>query len=375
MILNYKVCQNLNVKGKRTGHRFMSTFKPLVFSGIQPSGNLQLGNYLGAIKRWIALQNEYNCIYCIVDMHALTINPSPEKLKQHTREVTAALLASGIDPQKNILFNQSRVPQHAELAWIFNCIVRIGWMKRMIQFKDKVGKHHEKASLGLFAYPTLMAADILVYRATHVPVGEDQKQHLELARNIAQRFNNDYSCRIASLDLGVAMKAEEKTTSGFFPVVEPLINDTSMRIMSLRDGTKKMSKSDESDLSRINLDDSADDIAKKIRKAKTDSEFFPKTVEELKNRPEADNLITIYAALADSNKRTVLTEFNIKQFSDFKVALTDILVEKLSPISSEMRRLKKDYAYIDSVLKNGSRRASIIAEKNMKHIRDIIGFL
>lgn len=353
----------------------MSSFEPLVFSGVQPTGNLQLGNYLGAIKRWVELQNNYNCIYCVVDMHALTTNPAPEELIQHTREVAAAYLASGIDPKKHIVFNQSRVFQHAELAWVFNCIARIGWMNRMTQFKDKAGKDREKASLGLFAYPSLMAADILVYRATHVPVGEDQKQHLELTRDIAQKFNNDYSDRIASLGIGVGMKVGDEAISGFFPMVEPLISDTSMRIMSLRDGTKKMSKSDPSDLSRINLNDTADDIAKKIRKAKTDSEPLPQTVKGLADRPEANNLIGIYAALADRDKKAVLTQFGGKQFSDFKPALIDLLVEKLAPVGSELRRLNNDPAYIDSVLKDGAERASIIAEKNMKHVRDIVGFL
>ncbi|RCL02298.1 MAG: tryptophanyl-tRNA synthetase [Candidatus Tokpelaia sp. JSC189] len=353
----------------------MSSFEPLVFSGVQPTGNLQLGNYLGAIKRWVELQNSYNCIYCVVDMHALTTNPAPEKLIQHTREVVAAFLASGIDPKKHIVFNQSRVYQHAELAWIFNCIARIGWMNRMTQFKDKVGRDREKASLGLFAYPSLMAADILVYRATHVPVGEDQRQHLELTRDIAQKFNSDYSHRIESLGIGINLKAGDEIICGFFPIAEPLISETSMRIMSLRDGTKKMSKSDPSDLSRINLDDTPDDIARKIRKAKTDSGPFPETMEELKNKPEADNLAGIYAALDDRDKESVLAEFRVKQFSDFKLALIDILVEKLSCVSSELRHLKNDPAYIDSVLKDGSRRASVIAEKNMKHIRDIVGLL
>jgi len=353
----------------------MSSFKPLVFSGVQPTGNLQLGNYLGAIKRWVALQNDYDCIYCVVDMHALTVNPPPEQLLQHTREVAAAFLAAGIDADKHIVFNQSRVFQHAELAWVFNCVARIGWMNRMTQFKDKAGKDREKASLGLLAYPSLMAADILVYRATHVPVGEDQKQHLELTRDIAQKFNNDYSERIAALGIGVDMPAGQKTVCGFFPVVEPLIGATSMRIMSLRDGTKKMSKSDPSDLSRINLDDTAEDISRKIRKAKTDTEPLPETVDGLAGRPEAGNLVGIYAALADVDRQTVLTQFGGRQFSDFKPVLIDLLVEKLVPVSTELRRLKQDPGYIDSVLRNGAQRAAAIAEKTMKQVRDIVGFL
>jgi len=353
----------------------MNSFKPLVFSGVQPTGNLQLGNYLGAIKRWVELQNDYDCIYCVVDMHALTINPSPEKLMQHTREVAAAFLAAGINAEKHIVFNQSRVFQHAELAWIFNCIARLGWMSRMTQFKDKAGKDREKASLGLLAYPSLMAADMLVYRATHVPVGEDQKQHLELTRDIAQKFNNDYSERIAGLGIDVNMQDGGSALSGFFPMVEPLITETSMRIMSLRDGTKKMSKSDPSDLSRINLADTADDISKKIRKAKTDPEPLPETVEGLENRPEASNLVGIYAALANTDKKTVLAEFGGRQFSDFKPALADLAVAKLAPVSSELHRLRQDPAYIDSVLQKGGERASGIAEKTMKHVRDIVGFL
>jgi len=353
----------------------MSSFRPLVFSGVQPTGNLQLGNYLGAIKRWVDLQDDHDCIYCVVDMHALTINPAPEELMHNTREVAAAFLASGIDAAKHIVFNQSRVFQHAELAWVFNCVARIGWMNRMTQFKDKAGKDRGKASLGLLAYPSLMAADILVYRATHVPVGEDQKQHLELARDIAQKFNNDYSERIAGLGIGIDMKVGGSTLAGFFPMVEPIIGETSMRVMSLRDGTKKMSKSDPSDLSRINLADTADDIAKKIRKAKTDSEPLPEVLEGLAGSPEAGNLVGIYAVLADTDRETVLAEFGGKPFAEFKPALTDLVVAKLAPIGSELRRLRQDPAYIDSVLKEGAERASVIAEKTMKHVHDIVGFL
>lgn len=353
----------------------MSTFESLVFSGVQPTGNLHLGNYLGAIKRWVELQDSYNCIYCVVDMHALTINPDPQELINHTREVTAAFLASGIDPKKHIVFNQSRVYQHAELAWVFNCVARIGWMNRMTQFKDKAGKDRENVSLGLFAYPSLMAADILVYRATHVPVGEDQKQHIELTRDIAQKFNIDYSSRIAELGVGVDMKVGDETVSGFFPMAEPLIGETSMRIMSLRDGTKKMSKSDPSDYSRISLVDTADDILKKIRKAKTDTEPLPETVDGLKDRPEANNLVGIYAALAGCDKQTVISEYNGKQFSEFKPKLAELAVTKLEPITSELRRLNNEPDYIDSVLRDGGERASAIAEKTMKSVRDIVGFL
>lgn len=353
----------------------MTSFKPRVFSGVQATGNLHLGNYLGAIKRWVELQKSYECIYCVVDMHALTVNPNPHDLMRSTREVTAAFLASGIDPKQHVVFNQSRVYQHAELAWIFNCVARIGWMSRMTQFKDKAGKDRENASLGLFAYPSLMAADILVYRATHVPVGEDQKQHIELTRDIAQKFNNDYSDRIAELGVGTEMKVGDETVNGFFPMAEALIGDTAMRIMSLRDGTKKMSKSDPSDLSRINLIDTADDISKKIRKAKTDPEPLPETLDGLKERPEADNLVGIYAALAGTSKQAVIDEFAGKQFSDFKPALADLAVSILAPVTEELRRLNASPDYIDSVLREGAERASVIAEGIMKHVRDIVGFL
>ncbi|GAB1580640.1 tryptophan--tRNA ligase [Phyllobacterium phragmitis] len=353
----------------------MDTFKPLVFSGVQPTGNLHLGNYLGAIKRWVDLQDSHDCIYCVVDMHALTVNPDPVDLMVSTREVTAAFLAAGIDPKKHIVFNQSRVRQHAELAWVFNCIARMGWLNRMTQFKDKAGKDRENASAGLFVYPSLMAADILVYRATHVPVGEDQKQHLELTRDVAQKFNNDYSDRIASLGIGVEMAVGDETVSGFFPLAEPLIGGPATRIMSLRDGTKKMSKSDPSDLSRINLVDDTDTIAKKIRKAKTDPEALPSDVEGLANRPEADNLVGIFAALSGTDKAAVIRDFGGRQFSDFKPALADLAVARLSPITGEMRRISADKAYVDAVLKDGGERAGVIAETTMRHVRDIIGFL
>ena len=280
----------------------MTAFKPLVFSGVQPTGNLHLGNYLGAIRRFVQLQDSHDCIYCVVDLHAITVWQDPAELMKATREVTAAFLAAGIDPKKHIVFNQSRVVQHAELAWVFNCVARMGWLNRMTQFKEKAGKDRENASVGLFAYPTLMAADILVYRATHVPVGDDQKQHLELTRDIAQKFNNDYSDRIAELGVGVEMKVGEETVNGFFPLTEPLIEGPAPRVMSLRDGSKKMSKSDPSDLSRINLTDDAETISKKIRKAKTDPDGLPSETDGLKDRPEAENLVVLYAALAETTQ-------------------------------------------------------------------------
>ncbi|KEG16170.1 tryptophan--tRNA ligase [Bartonella bacilliformis] len=353
----------------------MDTFAPLVFSGVQPSGNLHLGNYLGAIKQWVALQESYPCLYCVVDMHALTVNPDPLTVTHSTRAAAATFLASGIDPEKQIIFNQSRVFQHTELAWIFNCIARIGWLQRMTQFKDKAGKNREQASLGLFAYPSLMAADILVYRATHVPVGEDQKQHIELTRDIAQKFNNDYAERIADLNYGLSQPDDEKKVQGFFPIPEAIIGNAATRIMSLRDGTKKMSKSDPSDFSRINLTDDVDLITQKIRKAKTDSAPLPDTLDDLKERPEVDNLLGIYAALAEVSKEKVLLEFSGQQFSFFKSALADLAVDKLAPITQELKRLHQDNAYIDTVLRNGAERASALAEKNMKQIRDIVGLL
>ncbi|RUW03590.1 MULTISPECIES: tryptophan--tRNA ligase [unclassified Mesorhizobium] len=353
----------------------MSAFKPLVFSGVQPTGNLHLGNYLGAIKKFVALQEQSDCIYCVVDLHSLTAQLVHQDLGDQTRSITAAFLASGIDPKKHIVFNQSRVIQHAELAWIFNCVARIGWMYRMTQFKDKAGKDRENASLGLLAYPSLMAADILLYRATHVPVGEDQKQHLELTRDIAQKFNNDFSEKIAALGVGVEMQVGEETVNGYFPITEPVIGGPAARIMSLRDGSKKMSKSDPSDLSRINLTDDADTISKKIRKAKTDPEALPSEVDGLESRPEAENLVGIYAGLAEISKADVLKEYGGQQFSVFKPALADLAVEKLAPIASEMRRIEGDRAYVDAVLEDGGERARAIAEGTMKTVRDIIGLL
>ncbi|WP_113153954.1 tryptophan--tRNA ligase [Nitratireductor sp. OM-1] len=353
----------------------MSEFKELVFSGVQPTGNLHLGNYLGALQKFVALQDSHECIYCVVDLHSLTANMAHADLADQTRSITAAFLASGIDPKKNIVFNQSQVLQHAELAWIFNCVARIGWMNRMTQFKDKAGKDRENASLGLLAYPSLMAADILVYRATHVPVGDDQKQHLELTRDIAQKFNNDFSQRIAELGYGVEMEVGEEKVNGFFPLTEPLIEGAITRVMSLRDGSKKMSKSDPSDLSRINLTDDSDAIAKKIRKAKTDPEALPSEVDGLADRPEAQNLVGIYAALSGVSKADVLSEFGGRQFSEFKPALAELAVDKLAPIAGEMRRILADPAYIDGVLREGAGRAREKAETTMKMVREIIGLI
>ncbi|MFL5016255.1 MAG: tryptophan--tRNA ligase, partial [Rhizobium sp.] len=311
----------------------MNEFKKLVFSGVQPTGNLHLGNYLGAIRRFVALQEGNDCIYCVVDMHALTAQLVHEDMPSQTRSIAAAFIAAGIDPEKHIVFNQSAVPQHAELAWIFNCVARMGWMNRMTQFKDKAGKDREQASLGLYAYPSLMAADILVYRATHVPVGEDQKQHLELARDIAMKFNLDYAEHISRTGYGVDITVGNEPVHAYFPMVEPLIGGPAPRVMSLRDGTKKMSKSDPSDLSRINLMDDEDAISKKIRKAKTDPEALPGELDGLASRPEAENLVGIYAALADKSKADVLTEFGGQQFSVFMPALIELAVEVLSPIT------------------------------------------
>jgi tryptophanyl-tRNA synthetase len=340
-------------------------FKELVFSGVQPTGNLHLGNYLGAIKRFVELQDRYDCIYCVVDLHAITVWQDPAELPHAIREVTAAFIACGIDPKKHIVFNQSQVAEHAELAWVFNCIARLGWLNRMTQFKEKAGKDRENASVGLYAYPTLMAADILVYRATHVPVGEDQKQHLELARDIAQKFNNDFRASIGSHGYG-----EE-----FFPLPEPLITGEATRVMSLRDGTKKMSKSDASDQSRINLTDDADTIALKIRRAKTDPEPLPSEEAGLKTRPEADNLVGIFAALADVSRAAVLKDFGNAQFSTFKTALTELAVQKLSPIAAEMRRLQSDPGAIDKILADGSARARQLAGETMKAVKDIVGLV
>jgi tryptophanyl-tRNA synthetase len=340
-------------------------FKELVFSGVQPTGNLHLGNYLGAVTKFVAMQERYQCIYCVVDLHAITVWQDPTELRRAIREVAAAFIASGIDPKKHIVFNQSQVSEHAELAWVFNCVARLGWLNRMTQFKEKAGKDRENVSVGLYAYPNLMAADILVYRATHVPVGDDQKQHVELARDIAQKFNNDFAVPIGEHGFGDA----------FFPLPEPIIQGPATRVMSLRDGTKKMSKSDASDNSRINLADDADTIAQKIRKAKTDPEPLPSEEKGLETRPEADNLVGIYAALVDKTPADILREFGGAQFSTFKTALTDVLVAKLAPIGGEMKRLTADPAYIDSILIDGADRARVIAAQTMNAVKDIVGFV
>lgn len=328
-----------------------------VFSGIQPSGNLTLGNYLGAIKRFVEMQDSgIDTIYCLVDLHAITTWQDPGGLERSTREAAAGFIASGIDPGKSILFNQSQVPAHSELAWVFNCVARMGWLGRMTQFKDKAGKNRENASVGLFAYPTLMAADILVYHATHVPVGEDQKQHLELTRDIAIKFNNDF---------GV----------DFFPVIEPVIEGAATRVMSLRDGRKKMSKSDSSDLSRINMTDDADAIALKIRKAKTDPDPLPGRPDELESRPEARNLVNIYASLADVESSDVLGEYEGKLFSEFKPRLAELAVSKLAPITGEMDRLMSDPGEIDRTLGAGAARAAGIAEPILERTLEIVGMI
>jgi tryptophanyl-tRNA synthetase len=330
-----------------------------VFSGVQPTGNLHLGNYLGAIRNFVDLQHGNECLYCVVDMHAITVWQNPAELTANTREVTSAFIAAGIDPERNIIFNQSQVAQHAELAWIFQCVARMGWLNRMTQFKEKAGKHRENASVGLYVYPTLMAADILAYKATHVPVGDDQKQHLELARDIAQKFNNDF---------GVEM----------FPLVEPLIQESAARVMSLRDGRSKMSKSDPSDQSRINMTDGPDAIALKIRRARTDPEPVPDGSTEggtRETRPEAFNLLEIYGALAGCAVADVQAEYGGRPFSEFKQALTDLAVARLGPIGEEMKRLQADTAYIDSVLANGAARARAIAAPVLDEVFRAVGFL
>ncbi|HCS72156.1 MAG TPA: tryptophan--tRNA ligase [Rhodospirillaceae bacterium] len=328
-----------------------------IFSGVQPTGNLHLGNYLGAIRNWVHLQQDYeDCLFCVVDLHAITVWQDPAQLRSSTREVAAAMIAAGIDAEKSVIFNQSQVPAHAELAWIFNCVARMGWLNRMTQFKEKAGKNKENASVGLFAYPNLMAADILAYKGTHVPVGDDQKQHLELARDIAQKFNNDF---------GV----------DFFPVVEPLIFGEATRVMSLRDGAKKMSKSDPSDQSRITLTDDADAIAKKVRKAKTDPDALPTSKDGFDGRPEAANLMGIYAALSGQDLAQVIRDHGGHQFSQFKQDLADLMVDKLQPITAEMRRLTDDPGYIDGVLKRGAEKARALSEPIMAEVHDIVGFL
>ena len=334
--------------------------KKRIFSGVQPTGNLHLGNYLGAIKNWVNLQNDISSIFSIVDLHAITVPQEPLKLKSSTHEVAAAIIASGIDIDKSVIFNQSSVKEHSELAWILNCVCRIGWLNRMTQFKEKAGKNKENATVGLYGYPVLMAADILLYKSTHVPVGDDQKQHIELARDIASSFNNMFT---------------SDNEEDFFTLPEPQIIGEAKRVMSLRDGTKKMSKSDASDASRINLTDTKEEISNKIKKAKTDPHPLPSTLQELKDRPEAHNLLSIYSSLSDQTLEKILKEFSGKGFSYFKPKLIDLAVETLNPISLEMRNLLKDTNQIDKILKNGAQKAREIAEPVLKDIKNLVGFV
>ena len=327
----------------------------LIFSGVQPTGNLHLGNYLGAIKNWVELQKKTKCIFCIVDLHAITTQDNQNRILKNTREVAAAYIASGIDPKKNIIFVQSNVTGHSELSWILSCHTPIGWLNRMTQFKDKAGKNKERAALGLYSYPVLMAADILLYKSTHVPVGEDQKQHLELSRDIAQAFNRYYDVN-------------------FFPVPEPIITGNATRVMSLKDGLKKMSKSDPSDQSRVNLSDDSEEIKKKIQKAKTDSEPFPSSLENLDDRPEIKNLINIFSSLKNNSPEETIAQYLSKDFKCFKEELSNLVIERISKISSEMQKLLKDYTYLDSILIEGGERANKIAETNIKELKKIIGF-
>ena len=331
--------------------------KKLVFSGVQPTGNLHLGNYLGALKSFVSLQKEMECIYCVVDLHAITIFQKPNELSNNVLETTAGFLASGLNPDKSIIFNQSSVSGHSELAWILNCVSRIGWLNRMTQFKDKAGSDKEKASVGLYIYPNLMAADILLYKATHVPVGADQKQHLELSRDIAQKFNNDFQCE------------------NFFPLPEPLISKNISRVMSLRDGNKKMSKSEESDYSRINLKDTADEIMKKIKKAKSDSDPIPEEIKLLKKKPEALNLLTIYSELTKQSLEKSLSELSGKEYSFLKTKLAEILINEITPVGKEIQRLLKDKSYLKNILKKGTEKANNIAEENLKNIREKVGLI
>ena len=331
--------------------------KKLVFSGVQPTGNLHLGNYLGALKNFVSLQKEMKCIYCVVDLHAITVFQKPEELRKNVFETVASFLATGLDPDKSIIFNQSSVSGHSELAWILNCVSRVGWLNRMTQFKDKAGSDKEKASVGLYIYPNLMAADILLYKATHVPVGADQKQHLELSRDIAQKFNNDFDCK------------------DFFPIPEPLIPKNVSRVMSLRDGLKKMSKSEDSDYSRINLKDSADEINKKIKKAKTDSEQIPDNMQTLQKKPEALNLINIYSEISKTNIDSVLREMSGKEYSFLKTKLTEIIISEITPVGKEIQKLLKDKAHLEQILKKGKEKANIIAEENLKNVREKVGLI
>ena len=329
-----------------------------IFSGVQPTGNLHLGNYLGAIKNFVELNNQKDneCIFCVVDLHAITVKQNPKELKKNIRETAATFIASGIDPNNSIIFNQSMVSAHAECAWILSCISRIGWLNRMTQFKEKAGRDKEKASIGLYSYPVLMAADILLYDATHVPVGDDQKQHLELCRDIAQKFNNDFG------------------VTDFLKVPEPLIQKQFSRIMSLKDGIKKMSKSDPSDLTRINLIDNKEEILNKIKKAKTDPLPLPKEIKDLSERPEAENLLGIYSSLKDENLENSISKFKNKKFSEFKEKLTEVLIEKIEPISKEIKRLLSDEKYLDTILLEGSVKADKIASKKIKEIKELVGF-
>ena len=331
--------------------------KKLVFSGVQPTGNLHLGNYLGALKNFVSLQEKMNCIYCVVDLHAITTFQNPIDLKKNVYETVATFVAAGLDPDKSILFNQSSVSGHAELAWILNCVSRIGWLNRMTQFKDKAGKNKENASVGLYIYPNLMAADILLYKATHVPVGADQKQHLELSRDIAQKFNNDFNCK------------------DFFPLPEPLIPKNVSRVMSLRDGTKKMSKSEESDYSRINLKDSADEIVKKIKKAKSDSEQIPDNLKSLEKKPEALNLINIYSEISKQSLDVILKEMSGKEYSYLKTKLADLIVSEITPVGKKIEKLLGDKSHLEQILKKGKEKANIIAEENLKNIREKVGLI
>ena len=331
--------------------------KKLVFSGVQPTGNLHLGNYLGALKNFAVLQKDMECIYCVVDLHAITTFQKPSELSNNVLETTASFLATGLNPNKSIIFNQSSISGHSELAWILNCVSRIGWLNRMTQFKDKAGSNKEKASVGLYIYPNLMAADILLYKATHVPVGADQKQHLELSRDIAQKFNNDFKCE------------------NFFPLPEPLISKNIPRVMSLRDGMKKMSKSEESDYSRINLKDNADEINKKIKKAKSDSEPIPDNLKSLEQKPEALNLLTIYSELSKSSMEIILNEMAGKEYSFLKTKLAEILIGEITPVGKEIQKLLDDKTHLKGILKKGSEKANIIAEENLKNIRDIVGLI
>ena len=328
-----------------------------VLSGVQPSGDLHIGNYLGAIKNFVSMQNNYNCFFCIVDLHAITVKQDPKLLKRNTLEVAAAYIASGIDPKKSVVFNQSSVPAHAELAWIFNCVSRMGWLSRMTQFKDKAGKDKENASSGLFIYPNLMAADILIYKATHVPVGNDQKQHLEFTRDIAQKFNRDFKCE------------------NFFPIPEPIIDKDISRIMSLKDGSQKMSKSDLSENSRISLLDDSDEIIKKIKKAKTADAVMPEKIEEIMKLSEVNNLLNIYSGFSGIEKQKLIDQYKGQNFSDFKSDLSDILVESIKPITTEIKKLMQDKSYLLETLLKGQNKANEVAQKTIKDVYDIVGLL